>query len=339
LQVATDSASKAAVIALAAGSNSQQATDVAISYAGKNQVCGNTLTIAASNVVLGKVTYTQNAPWAFVPNGTPTTAAQVTARVTTPLFFAGVLGAKTFSPRNTSTSAIVRNKWCLVFDKSGSMTWDLTGYDWHYPVLGQKSSGYYPPSVYTPDASDSRLAKVRTGGNAFLDALTSSPGGPLQNQVALVTFSNYSSNDATFSTDYSTVRSKLDYYINTDIWDDDIANGGTNMSDGIQAAIDMFSSTDDGTPWNKIIIVFSDGQWNSGSDPLNGGWHSPSVVSKAISNNITIYTVGLLSQANNSTMTGLASQTGGKFYYATDGPTLEAAFRALAQTIPVILTQ
>ena len=136
----------------------------------------------------------------------------------------------------------------------------------------------------------------------------------------MVTFANSSSNDATFSTDYSTVRSKLDYYVNTDIWDDDIANGGTNMSAGLQAAIDMFSSTDDGTPWNKIIILFSDGQWNTGNDPLSGGWHSPSVVSQAISNHITIYTIGLLSQANNSTMTGSLCKPGVNLYYVTDAP-------------------
>jgi hypothetical protein len=94
----------------------------------------------------------------------------------------------------------------------------------------------------------------------------------------------------------------------------------------------LFSSTDDGTPWNKIIIVFSDGEWNVGSDPLT-------LVPQMVSAGITVHTIGLLQEANNTTMQQLPAQTGGRAFLATNTAELQAAFQQLAETIPVILTQ
>jgi Flp pilus assembly protein TadG/uncharacterized protein YegL len=331
LHVATDAAVKAAVVGLSQGNSQQTATNTAISYAAANTVCGKPLTITSSNVSLGKVVYSSSGPWTFSAGGTPTTAAQVTATLSVPLFFAPVTGTSTFSPVRTSTAAFVRNKWCFVFDRSGSTCFDMTGTDWSYPRLGIHQN-WYPNSPYSPDSTLSRLANLCTGANTFLTTLASSPGGTGQNQVGMVTFADSANADCTFSSTYSAITNKLSYYGSTDIWRDGIANGGTNLSSGLQAAFNLFSSTDDGTPWNKVIIVFSDGQWNQGVDPLT-------LVSQATSAGITIHTVGLLSQANNTTMQQLPAQTGGLFLYATSGATLQSAFKQLAQTIPVILTQ
>jgi uncharacterized protein YegL/Flp pilus assembly protein TadG len=342
LQVATDAAAKAAVVALAQGSSSQQATNTAISYAGQNKVGANGLTIAGGNVSLGKVVYAQSGAWTFSSGGTPLIAAQVTGSVSSPLFFAPVLGSKTFTTRNSSTAAFVRNKWCLVFDRSGSMCFDMSGNDWYYPPPTGYLNGQYPGSSrspYYPDATNSRLGNLYTGATTFLNALTNSPGGTASNEVGMVTFADSANTDCQFTSNYSAISTQLHSYLTTNIWSDGIANGGTNLSAGLQAAINMFISdaNTDKTVWNKVIIVFSDGQWNQGNDPINGG--SPTIVSQANSNSITIYTVGLLQQSNNATMQNLASQTGGQFYYVTTGTALQNAFQALAQTIPVILTQ
>ena len=42
--------------------------------------------------------------------------------------------------------------------------------------------------------------------------------------------------------------------------------GGTDMNTGLQEAVDLFAATDDGLPWNKIIILFSDGCYNIGDE-------------------------------------------------------------------------
>ena len=157
--------------------------------------------------------------------------------------------------------------------------------------------------------------------------------------VGMVTFADSANSDCQFTSNYSGISTQLHSYLTTNIWSDGIANGGTNMSAGLQAAINLFTTdaNTDKTSWNRVIIVFSDGDWNQGVDPVSGG--SPTIVSQATTNNITIYTVGLLPQANNSTLSGLASQTGGKFYYVTNPAGVQSAFQALAETIPVILTQ
>ena len=332
LHVATDAAAKAAVVVLSQGSSTTAATNAAIAYAGANKVCGTPLTITSSNVTLGNVTYAASGKWAFNKGGTPTIAAQVTAKPSVSLFFGRALNNSTFTTSRTSTAAFVRNKWCFVFDRSGSMCFDMSGTDWSFPPPTGQLNNKYPNSPYVPNATLSRLAALCTGANTFLSTLTSSPGGTSQNQVAMVTFSDSASNDCTFSSSYTAIQSKLNYYLTTNIYSDGIENGGTNLAAGIQSAINLFSSTDDGTPWNKIIIVFSDGQWNSGSDPLT-------LVSTANNANIVIHTVGLLSAANNTTMQQLPAQTGGLFLYTTNGASLTAAFQKLAQTIPVILTQ
>jgi Flp pilus assembly protein TadG/uncharacterized protein YegL len=332
LHVATDAAAKAAVVALAQGNSQPSVITNAINYAAANTVCGQPLTITSSNVVLGGVTYSASGYWTFSPTATIKTAAQVTAQPSVPLFFGRLLNTSTFSPTRTSTAAFVRNKWCFVFDRSGSMCFDMSGTDWSYPSPVGYLYGQYPRSPYVPHATLSRLANLCTGANTFLSTLTNSPGGTAQNQVGMVTFSTTANTDCTFSSSYTAIQNKLSYYLSTNIYNDGIENGGTNLSAGLQAALNLFSSTDDGTPWNKVIIVFSDGQWNSGSDPLN-------LVSQANSAGIVIYTVGLLSQSNNNTMQQLPAQTGGQFYYATSGAALQTAFQTLAETIPVILTQ
>jgi Ca-activated chloride channel homolog len=196
----------------------------------------------------------------------------------------------------------------------------------------------YPPSFYSPDASLSRLANLRSGATVFLNALTNSPGGTSQNQVGMVTFGKVGSTDCSFSSSYSSVTTKLSNYISTDIWQSGIANAGTNLLDGLNDAIQLFASSDDGTPWNKIIIVFSDGNWNTGTSSSQPSTSNPiNAVAQANSNNITIHTVGLFT--NNTTMQQLASQTQGQYFYVTNSADLQAAFQKLAQTIPVVLTQ
>jgi Ca-activated chloride channel homolog len=345
LHIATDAAAKAAVVGLSQGNNQATATQKAINYAAANNVCGSPLTITSANVSLGKVAYAANGQWAFDANGTPKTAAQVTAQKTVSLFFAPVIGTNSFAPTKSSTAAFVRNKWCFVFDRSGSMIFDMSGTDWTYPSpIGYHPSNFphtsspYPPSIYTPSATASRLANLRSGATVFLTELTNSPGGTSQNQVGMVTFGASGSTDCSFSSNYTPITNKLSAYISTDIWQSGIANAGTNMLDGLNDAVQLFVSSDDGTPWNKIIIVFSDGNWNSGTGNTQPSSSNPlNMVSSANSNHITIHTVGLFT--NNTTMQQLASQTGGQYFYVTTGADLQAAFKKLAQTIPVILTQ
>jgi hypothetical protein len=334
LHVTTDVSAKAAVIALSQGSSPQTAVTAAINCAASNTVCGSPLAIGSPNVTLGTVVHVANAAyyWTFVPGGTPPSAAQVTATVPVPLFFAPVLNTNTFSAARTSTAAFVRNKWCFVIDRSGSMCWDLSGVDDSYPP-GTKS----PPANQPPNPVGSRWAALEAAVQAFVSVASAAA---VTNEAGLATFATTATADCPISANYAPIITALTNYGNNQM------TGNTNLAAGLSTAINLFASSDDGTPWNKVIIVFSDGQWNTGSDPLGT---NPNLILQATNAGITIHTVGLqLAQQDptdpnfknyQTTMHDLATRTGGMVLTANDASSLITVFRRLAETIPVILTQ
>jgi Flp pilus assembly protein TadG len=339
LHVSTDAACKAAVTQLALGSsaaNQAAAIQKAKDYASYNPVCGDAVTLTDSNIVLGGVSYSSGY-WVFNKDATLKTAAQVTAQKPVSLFFGKALGTSVFTPNRTSTAAFVRNKWCLVFDRSGSMCWDMSGVDSRYPtgaatirVWDSSSHKLVTKTITTwsnddpPHPTKSRWASIQSAADIFLATLGTSP---VENQVGLVTFGNYGATDCTFSsTTYQPIDDALAGYV--PYWTPQF----TNLKDGLQHAVDLFSSTDDGTPWNKIIIVLSDGDYTSGGNPMD-------LISTITSQGIVVHTVGMFDGGNNNTMINLASQSGGRSLMANNTTDLQNAFNTLTQTIPVILTQ
>lgn len=344
LHIATDAAAKAAVAKLSLGGTQTQAKNAAVACAAANVVAGRPLTIAASSVTLGKVAYSQSGHWDFTANGTPITAARVdvtmsSGTVSGPvnLFFGRVLGTSTFSPVSTSTAAFVRNKVCLTLDRSHSMCFDLSGVEWRYPsgIPADPNGRMYPPH-----ATNSRWAKLDDAINIFLDVVAAVP---VETRVGLVTWaakvkkgdywtsptkspaSAATTLDCTFATTFDPIRTAVTNKGSA------VMLGGTNMSAGMTEAINLFASTDDGLPWNKVMILFSDGQWNDGANP-----ETTALTAKA--NNIVIHTVGLLNNSD-TTMQDIAALTGGRYFYAPDAASLTAAFQEIARMLPVILTQ
>jgi Ca-activated chloride channel homolog len=312
LQIGTDAACKAACTGLSQGYSTTKAATTAITCAGSNTICGQRMALASSNVIFGSVSYSSSGKWTFTKNGTPSTAVQVYSRASVPLFFGGLLGTPTFATSTSSTSAFLRNKICLVIDRSASMSFDMSGSDWSYPTGGDYDK---------KPASGSRWSYLRQSTSAFLTAVAAAP---VENQVAMVSFSDSASTDVSFTKTYSNINNAIANYAKNPIY------GGTNLASGIQAAINLFNSTDDGTPWNELIIIESDGQWNEGSNPTT-------LVSTLVNMGVVVDAVGLLN--NDATLQSLASSTGGQFYYAANAAALTAAFQAIAQTIPVILIQ
>lgn len=291
------------------------------------------------------------------------------------LFLGKLLGTSTFSPSTTSTAAFVRNKVCLCIDRSRSMTFDLSGEDEDWPT---SSSGYpsgVPNSVKAvkigsktydyrwlyPPCNGSRWSYLDVAVNAYLDELQNAP---TQTNVSLITWASSTNNstskdvnnkyhtytgatmntsssqtsyaasslDSGFVTSYSTIRTVISNKGNKSML------GGTDTNSGLQEAVDLFADTEDGIPCNKIIILFSDGMWNVGSNPVTNA------AINAKNANIVVHTVGFMlnsSDANygNEAMSGIAAATGGKFYRATDGASLKESFEDLARNLPVILTQ
>lgn len=86
--------------------------------------------------------------------------------------------------------------------------------------------------------------------------------------------------------------------------------GMTAMKDGIHLANMEYASNSDKTR-NQIMIVITDGLDNCSTYSMN------TIISEAKANGTKIYTIGLGSQIDTSELTQIASQTGGKYYYAS----------------------
>ena len=99
----------------------------------------------------------------------------------------------------------------------------------------------------------------------------------------------------------------------------------TAMGDGIDAANQEFINN--GRPEAEwITVLLSDGQSNMGQDPLDAA-------QDAADENITIYTIGLGSDADEDTLRQIASMTGGSYHYAPSSGDLEAIYNDIAMEI------
>ena len=215
LHVASDAAAKAAVTALAQGGSTSLATSAAVTCAAANTVCGGPLTlVGSSNVTLGSVTYSPSGNWVFTPSGTPTTAARVSARATVSTFFAPALGITSYSSTKNATAAFVRNKICLVIDRSASMSFDLSGVDWSYPpgtppspydTVDGGNYGYDTP----PHPTLSRWANLTSATASFLNILAATP---VTDMVAMTSFSDSATTDCTFVATYAPITNVMATY-------------------------------------------------------------------------------------------------------------------------------
>lgn len=100
------------------------------------------------------------------------------------------------------------------------------------------------------------------------------------------------------------------------------SSGGTNILPAINMAVQQFVNI--GAEINKNIILLSDGDDGTGINSYN------TVIQTCISNKITIYTVGLGSEVKANLLTGIATQTGGKYYHATIAQDLYNIYKDVA---------
>ena len=334
---------------------------------------GNVQIGRVAYVANGRWTFTADAMPLTAASVTAPMASDTTAGPVR-LIFGRLLGVPTFSPTTTSTAAFVRNKVCFCFDRSRSMTFDTSGVDESWPTSGLGYPNGVPPAAGSveidgdtydfrwlyPPCTGSRWHYLSIAANTFLDALTTAPretpvalltwassvdnsasidykgsyhtytGNTLNTSSSRTSYSGYTL-DSTFVTSYTPIRTAISAKNGVTM------PGGTDMNTGLQQAVDLFAATDDGLPWNKIIILFSDGYYNIGSNPAT---HAALNAANA---NIVVHTVGFLLNAADSsagapTLQAIATATGGRHLLATDGASLKAAFAELARTLPVILT-
>ncbi|WP_162991572.1 DUF7289 family protein [Halostella salina] len=105
------------------------------------------------------------------------------------------------------------------------------------------------------------------------------------------------------------------------------ADGGTDMGSGLYEAVDQF---DDDAGNERVAVLLSDGR-NDGPGNLNK--RTRRAAEEAAENNVTVYTIGLGSGADEDLLTDVADETGGEYYYVDDDSELEEQFEAIAGNV------
>lgn len=343
LRSATDAAAKAGMYTLTTQQNEQAGINAAISMAANNRVAGRTLKLTSSQIELGQSQLQADGSWSFVAGAKPTRAMRITptmddtnANGAVNLFLGGILGRKKFTPSDSSIASAYELEVVLVLDRSHSMCWNLTGQEWMYPspILSNVSLG-----MSSAPKNGSRWKELEEAVSTFTSVLTTLNTPP---RVAVVTWSSeitYGSLEyyilgkvlpaatinQTLTTTFSDVTSAV-----TAIGTKPVL-GSTNMAAGIDQGVAVLTGATVRPYADKVMILMTDGQWNTGRNPLDAA-------QDALNAGITIHTIGFL-DGQSDILSEIAGLTGGKSYMATDGASLQAAFRELALTLPIVITK
>jgi Ca-activated chloride channel family protein len=233
-----------------------------------------------------------------------------------------MLGTKTFEPVHIATSTQLDRDICLVVDRSGSMMWTLNG-----------SSIPGGSSCDPPNMQKSRWGSLYTAVNAFLEELDQTLQ---EEQCALVSYSSSGSGcgfkfttsdiNCALGFNYQPIRNEMNAMSSKPV------QGNTAIGAGIDNGVKVLTSNKVRPFAVRTMVVMTDGLHNSGGDPV-------AAAKKAAAKNITINTVTFSSQADMTRMRKVAEETGGKHFHADNAGELEAIFREIASTLPVMLTE
>ena len=367
-RLATDAASKAASITLANTQSIAQARTVAKRVAAYHSVGGRSLTLSDRMIKFGVAAKQGNGSYSFSEIANPTQTTQINSvQINSDMWEEHSDGRSllVFSKlhfenpewnliRNSLSSTVTKLDLdlCLVVDRSGSMSWDLSNTSFSYPpaIQGSKIQKY----VAAPDPTLSRWAVLSRSTALFLSILKENPFKP---RVALATYSSnfdgqqedyaryynsvfrnpadaplpqlksvVSSLDQSLTTGYASVSSKL-----IAIGKQPLV-GDTNIAAGLREGVyALTGASNQRITASKHIILFCDGMMTEGDDPV-------AIARLAKAANIKISTIAFSDQANRTLMQNIATAGGGDSYFANSEAQLQTVFKTIAQTLPSVLT-
>ncbi len=342
LRVSADASAKAGMEALTRTESTSAGIAAAKNLVQLNEAAGQQIQITNNDIQFGRTEVNNDGTWTFLPNEQPYSAIQVTVSMTedspnptVPLFFGRILGHSDFTPKQTAVAANLVQEIILCLDRSHSMCFDESGDNWAYPSgTPDFPTGYITP----PNPVGSRWAALDGAIQRFVatvDLLQIQPDVGVVTWGSDIVLSSYWYPYAGHSTPATIVEVPLGQNlgsINSAIASkyNDIMMGGTNMSAGIDQSVTLLTDSSTNALAQKTIILMSDGQWNTGRDPIEAA-------QDAADANIVIHTISFLAAADQYTMQQVASITGGRSYVAPDAETLENVFEELAKMLPVVL--
>ncbi|WP_276255070.1 vWA domain-containing protein [Halomontanus rarus] len=110
------------------------------------------------------------------------------------------------------------------------------------------------------------------------------------------------------------------------------ANGGTNIAVGLEEALDEQDYRDEADA-NRVVILLSDGENDGYRDKDDLDDETLEQAELAADRNITIHTIGLGSNIDESLLTDIADETGGQYHHVDNADGLEDTFEAVGEGV------
>ena len=321
LQINTDVATRAAGRTLAVTGDQVQAIAAAKRMMQLNTFVNQRLYVTDNNIVFGASTRTSECErYSFDVSNTPNAVRfETNGTVKVPMLFPTMGVPVDFRPIKQAISTQSELDIALVIDRSGSMAFgsgEIAGnYSPAAAPLGWQFGDPVPPL--------SRWNDAVSAVDSFLNYLNTTVH---DERVAMITYSDQASRDRQLTTNYGLLGASL-----TDI-SRSFKGGSTNIADGITFGAAELGNKGTARPWaSRVLIVLTDGIYTSGIDPKIAA-------TAAAAEDITIYTLTFSAEADQVKMSEIAAIGRGLHFHAANGTELTEAFRAIAHSLPTLLT-
>lgn len=333
LQTASDAAARAAGEALTRTQDLNLARQAAKDIAAMNYVDGQPLLLDDSDIINGNSVKQADGKWLFTENATPINAFRITGRKldnspsgAVNLIFGPIFGHDTYQLTSKAASVRVDRDICLVVDRSSSMKLWVDEPD--------HGMWYWDWRFCNPPQPGSRFDALADAVDVFIAELQKTP------QKEYLGLASYASTGS-WCYYYNSIA-EINQQLNEDVnltanamtaLSNSMFNGNTAIGEGINKGIEALTNSNYARPYaKKTIVLMTDGIHNTGVDPITAA-------NSAASQGIVIYTVTFGDVADQATMQQVAQITGGKHYHAPDEQALIAAFKEIALSLSVILTE
>ena len=321
LQIATDTAVRAAGRTLAVTGSQEQAIAAADRLLKANPYANQTMDLSGTDIIFGVSTRVSESERYSFSNGQKPNAVQIRANGNNrvPMLFPTMGIPIDYRPIKTAISTQMELDVALIIDRSGSMAYSVS------EIAGNGPPAAAPPGWIfgMPVPPHARWLDATAAIDGFLTLLSQTAQ---EEQVSLSTYSDQAKDDLALSNNYDGIRTKLSQYGLV------FRGGATNIGGGIIAGTSTLSRKKVARPWaTRVMIILSDGIHNTGTDPVYAA-------TLAAKENISIYTVTFSNEADIATMQQVAAIGMGKHIHAVTGAELMKAFQDIAKSLPTLIT-